>query len=252
MPPNSLSAPHSSRRSALKPEPPVITQSNRGFVLAFAATFDTLRLFFYFFVFFGPALAAVYCASKVGDIWLVGGLATEVCIAAAAAAGVAGAGVTVPLGILMAEAVALVGFLTLGLIIIMTNRRLFKTAATAPAWFVGAFAFGAVPFLGALPVFTVVIWRLYGAQMKAEKAAHQKWEEENAQALRQAREERAAEVAGQIQRMQQTAANDELYAETEAANEESYAEQEEAGEEKRVQTEAANDDDYIPENRYGT
>lgn len=208
MPQNSLSVPHSSRRSALRPEPPVMTKGGRGFVLVFAVIFDALRTFFYFFVFFGPALLAAYCASKGGDIWLVGGLVTDACVAAATAAGIAGAEVTGPLGILMAEAVGLIGFLTLGLIILMTNLRIFKTAATAPTWFVGAFAFGAVPFLGALPVFSVVIWRLYGAQIKAERDAHQKWEKEHAAAKRQ---ERERQQAAALARMQQAAASDEPY-----------------------------------------
>ena len=208
-------------------EPPeVMTRPKSMPVIVVAVLFDAIRAFFTLFWFFGPALAGVYCTSKVSDwIGALGGVTAAGCSAAAIAGGAAVSEFTTPLGVVMADAVGLAGFLILGLWIVMTNARILKAVASAPLQFAGAFAVGEIPFLGAFPVFAVILWRLYGAQIRSEKAAFAKWEKENASAQLQQRNQVAAQVmqiqaAQQAQFMEQEAANEAVYAE--AANDEQY------------------------------
>lgn len=179
--------------------------------------FDLLRLFFQLFWFFGPALAALYCSVKVGDVWVVGEILAAGCVAVATAGGIIGAEFITPFGVIMADAIGLIAFLTIGLWIVVTNARILKSVANTPLQFSAAFAFGEIPLLGAFPVFTLIVWRLYSAQIRADKLAHAKWEKENAAAKLQEQQE-------QMRRMQQQAANDEIY--TQAANDEKYNEKE--------------------------
>lgn len=171
--------------------------------LAIAIVTDLLRAFFNFFWFFGPALAALYCAQKVsewvGSLW---GLTGAVCAGLAVKAGAIVSAVTVPFGTVMAFSVAIFGFLALFLIIAMRNRRLFKTATTAPIQFGAAFALSSVPLVGALPFFTFTIGRLYRAQIKTEQAALRKWEKQHATAELEQRRQQAA-YAAQLQAAQQ-------------------------------------------------
>jgi len=232
-----------------------MTWSKAGMLIAMAVILDLIRGFFQFFWFFGPALAAVVCTAKASGAlatWTLGLLGTKtaalVCGGAATAVGAAAIEATAPIGVIMADAVGLISFLALGTWIIMANARIFKTVVTGPFYFVSAFAIGEIPFLGAFPVFTVVIWRLYRTQIRVEKEALVKWEKEHAAQLQQEREQQAAEYT----QIQQTLAGQQ------AANDEAYEEQEQedeaANDEQFNQTEAANDESFnereIP--RYGT
>lgn len=207
-----------------------MTWGGAAFPLAIAIVTDLLRTFFNFFWFLGPALAALYCAQKVsewvGSLW---GLTETVCAGLAVKAGAVVSAVTIPFGTVMAFSVAVFGFLALLLIIVMRNRRLFKTAATAPIQFGAAFALSSVPLVGALPFFTFTIGRLYGAQIKTEQAEFKKWEKQNAAAELEQRRQQAAyaaqlQAAQQTQFMQQEAANEAMYEqeEAQAANDEKY------------------------------
>ena len=214
-----------------EPEPEVMTRGKSMPVIIVAGIFDAARLFFTFFWFLGPALAALYCTVKTSaslSAWTLGIAGTKtaaaLCSLGAGAIGAAGSEVTVPFGIVMADSVGLVGFLVLGLWIVMTNMRLLKAVKNAPLQFAAAFAVGEIPLIGSFPVFSFTLWRLYGAQIRAEEAAHEKWEEGQATARLRERDQQAARLA-QIQMTQvaeadQRAANDEEYAQ--AANDENY------------------------------
>jgi hypothetical protein len=236
-------------------EPPkAITWKKAFLVLVVAALFDLMRLFFMMFWFFGPAIAAVYCTSKtvtwVGSLW---GLTAAACTAGAAVAGVAASAMTIAIGIIMADAVGLAGFLVLGLWVAMSNARLLKTISTAKPQFIAAFAIGEIPLVGSLPVFTFVLWKLYRAQIKTEGAALKKWEQEHTDAQRRERQEQAAMLmqarnARIAQAQNQGVANYEEF-EEEAANDEQY---DEISENTRkpayaINSAAANDDSYIPQ-----
>ncbi len=204
------------------PEPKVMTWGKASFVLVAAVIFDLVRGFFQLFWFFGPAMAGLYCTLKVGDVWVVGKLLVAGCVALAGGAGVAFSEVTGPFGVLMADSIGLIAFLTLGLWIVITNERILKSIANAPLQFAGAFAIGEIPLIGAFPVFSVILWRLYSTQIRVEKAAHAKWEEEQATLHRQEQEQQNARLmqarVAQVAAANQQAANEAVY--TEAANDE--------------------------------
>lgn len=185
------------------PEPPVMTRSKSAPVIVGAAIFDLIRIFFVFFWFLGPALAGIYCTVKTSEV--VGTtIAGTVCGAAAIAGGAAISAATTSFGVIMADAVGFVGFLALGLWIVMTNARILKAVATGPIQFAGAFAVAEIPFLGALPVFSVILWRLYGAQIRTEKKTHEKWKKETASAqLQQRQRNQQLAQAAQTQAAQQ-------------------------------------------------
>ena len=203
-------------------------------VLVVAVIFDAVRLMFEMFWFFGPALAALYCATKVGDVAVIGGLLTKGCIAIAGVAGFFGSPAITAFGVVMAIAVGLLGWMTIGLILMMTNARIFKENA---AWFVVSLAVSETPIIGSIPALTLTLVKMYSHQIKLEKAAMKKYEEE--QGVAQAREQQQmAQFAQmqQIQAAQQGAANDAAY--EQAATEQEIVEQE------QMATEAANDAQY--------
>ncbi len=226
--------------SSAKP-PEAMTWSRGGPVVAAAVLFDVMRAFFDMFWFFGPALAAIYCTSKVsgwvGSLW---GLTAAVCTAGAAAAGVAVSEITAPLGVVMAMAVGIIGFLVLGLWILATNSRLFKVNAMGSFWFVGGFGLAEIPFVGALPLFSLTLWRLYKTQIRIETEALKKWEAAHQQEAAEELRERQRQAAQLIQ-----ARN----AEAEQAQEQEALEEEEAAREEEEEeiTQEAADNYYADE-----
>lgn len=239
------------QRTDVGPAPETMTWGKASPVLIVGGIFDLLRLMCQQLWFFGPALVALYCADKVGDSALnIGGVLTTACVAGAAVAGAYSLPVLGALGIVLAIAVGFMGWLVVGLTIMMSNRRLFRENSVNIAWFAGSLLLSEIPFVGTLPALSGTLFKMYRTQIRKEKAALAEHRKKTEEARVQERQRQAAELM-QIQRMQQAAANDAAFRE-DAANEESYAEQEEAEEEKRVQAEAANDDSYIPEKRYGT
>jgi len=194
--------------------PPVMTWSKALPVIIVAGIFDAIRIFFEMFWFFGPAMAAIVCAAKATEY--VGASAGNLlCGAAATVGGVAISEITTPFGVVMAMAVGLFGFLTLGLWILMTNSRIFKANATGSLWFMGSLAVSEVPIVGAFPSFTVVLWKLYGTQIKAEKAALKKYLEKNADAELAERNRQTTQLiqiqTAQAAEAEQEAADDDEY-----------------------------------------
>lgn len=189
------------------------------------------------FWFFGPTLAALYCAHKVsgwiGSVW---GLTETACAAVAIKAGAAASVITIPFGTVMADATALLGFLTLGTVVLATNARILKTIANGVLKFSASAGVGAIPIIGALPVFTFTLWRLYRTQIRLEKEAFQKWEKETAAARLQERDRQAA-YGAQIQAARQAQFQQEQLMQQEAVNEAQYEQNQEA----------ANEDEYIPQ-----
>ena len=174
--------------------PPVMTWKGALPILVAAGVFDLARLFFTMFWFFGPALAAAYCTSKasdvVGSLW---GLTAAVCIGVAVKAGALISAFTIPFSVVMADSVALFGFLVLSLWILLRNARLLKVVTSGMLQLGASFGVGAIPLVGGLiPAFTITLWKLYRRQIKLEKAAYAKWEKENAAGEQQERNQRMA------------------------------------------------------------
>ncbi len=181
-------------------------------VIAVAAVFDLLRAFFEMFWFLAPAIATVYCTAKVNGVltsWTAGLLGAKTA-ATACTAGVVGAiaGLTAITGgmsaeaveafsIIMAIAVGILGFIALGIWILVTNPGLFRANASNAIWFVGGFLIGEVPFVGAIPTFSVTLFKAYWTQIKKERAALLRWQKEHAReiaAQRRAQQEQAAYI----------------------------------------------------------
>ena len=199
------------RGNSQKP-PEAMTWGRAWPVIAVAVVFDLLRAFFEMFLFFAPALATVYCTAKVNGVlttWTAGLLGTKTA-AAACSVGVAGtvAGLTYvtggmsaeaieTFGIIMAIAIGILGFVALGLWIIVTNPGLFRANASNVLWFIGGFAVSELPLVGAIPSFSITLFKAYWTQIKKERSALLKWRKEHAQeiaAQRRAQQEQAAYI----------------------------------------------------------
>lgn len=179
--------------------PPTMTWGKAVPVITVAGLLDLLRMFFEMFWFFGPALAALACTGIVNNAvntsvtTLAGKAVATGCTAAAGVAGFFGVEITETFGIIMADAVALLGFLILLLWVLMTNARLFK-ADGGMFWFVASFGLSEIPFIGTFPAFSVVLYMLYRRQIKADATALKRWKEEQAERQRLEREEQRAQI----------------------------------------------------------
>ncbi|MBI4086683.1 hypothetical protein HY416_01725 [Candidatus Kaiserbacteria bacterium] len=178
-----------------------MTWSKATPALVISGIFDALRLMFVGFIFFGPALAGLYCDYKVSD-WIgpAFGLTTAGCAAGAATLGFFGAPAFMAFGTVMAMATGFAGWLAVGLILLMFNSRIFKENAL---WFVGSLLFSEIPFIGAIPAITVSVWKMHSHQIKTEKEAYKKWQKENAAAQLAERNQRAAQSQAAQQAQQE-------------------------------------------------
>lgn len=209
--------------------PPVMTWMRAAPVLAVCFVFDALRFIFEQFWFFGPAFIGVATnAALHGGILgkmagvLVGGIAAFV-----------GGPFFVIFGVVMAMAVGLMGWMIVGLMLLLTNARLFKENAGSTLWFVFSLGISEIPFIDSLPVLTVIMARMYHSQIKKERAALKAYENEQAGLLRAEQAQQAAEIM-QVR-----------------ATELAQAEQQEAEEDDALYEQATNDELYddgeIPE-----
>ena len=183
---------------AIPPKPSAMTWRRATPVFILAIIFDVLRGFFAFFWLFGPALAFMYCDWKVGQ-YLWSGAASLVCSAGAGILGISAFAILAPFGAVMAMAVGFIGFLALFGTVFLSNRRIFHDEPISIIEILGGFALSEVPLLDAIPVFTFLIWRLYGKQIKKDAKKLQEWNKQYAAAMAV----RDQEIAGQIMQLQQ-------------------------------------------------
>lgn len=198
------------KRSSQPPE--VMTWGRATPILAACAVIDALRFMFEMFWFFGPAIAALYCTVKADSVvGSLGGLTAGVCSLAAGAAGTVAVPAIEAFGVVMAMAVGLAGWFLIGLILTTTNKRIFKENAV---WFAGSLLISEAPIVNALPAMTVIVWKMYSNQIKIEKAAMKKYEEDHAAEMREEQQRQLLiqqQVAEQMRRVKQEAANDAEY-----------------------------------------
>lgn len=170
-------------------EPPrVMTWMKASPVLIVSFIFDALRFMFSQFWFFGPVLIGI------GTSAVVGGVTGKVAGVIAGGASVLGAPELQIFGIVMAMAVGLLGWLTIGLLLIITNARIFKENAGNTLWFIASLGISEIPFIGALPALTGTVVKMYSTQIKKEKAMLRKYEKEQAAVQLQERKQQAAEL----------------------------------------------------------
>lgn len=186
MPPNRNSPPRSRRSSSQSEPPPVMTWMKALPVLTVSVICDALRFMFEMFWFFGPAIAAAYCAIKTSNA--IVGTAT-ICAGVAAAAGFVGGAALAVFGVVMAIAVGIAGWLIVILILLASNRRIFKENAL---WIFSGFLMSEMPILGAIPSMTITMWRMHHTQIVKEEAALKKFEESRAAEQMKERREQAS------------------------------------------------------------
>jgi len=162
--------------------PEVMTWQKAIPVLIVAGIFDVARIFFEFFWFLGPALGAALCtattAETVSKVTLgIAGVKTAalVCSLATGALGVWAAPALTMFGVVMSMAFGFAGFMILGLLMMRNMPRMLKANTTGAIWLMGSFVMSEIPFLGALPAFTLTLFKLYRTQIKVEKAAFKKF-----------------------------------------------------------------------------
>jgi len=125
-----------------------------------------LRYLFVAFWFIGPAMVALYCAAKVGDVAMIGGMLAKGCATGAVLLGIGGATAFIAFGSVMAIATAFAGWLTVNLIILMTNSRVLKGNSVAALW----------SFAGLGAFLIVMVWGVYRDQIKRDRAVLKKYE----------------------------------------------------------------------------
>lgn len=189
------------RAASTSSKPPkTMTWSQAYFILVVCVVFDALRIFFEQFWFFGPALAAVACTNIVsgwvGSLW---GLTAAACAAAGGVLGYFGAAPIAAFGVIMAMAVGLMGWLAIGLMLIMTNARIFEENAGHALWFAASLLISEIPIIGTIPALTIIVWRMYRVQIKKEKGALQKYESEQAAAIAEERQQQQVAAAELMQ-----------------------------------------------------
>lgn len=177
------------RQNKLPPRPEVMTWGKALPVLILCGIFDTLRFMCEQLWLFGPALIGVVAGLATGSSFI------------GYVAGILGAGaelVTGPtveiFGVVMAMAIGLAGWGTVGLILFMFNPRIFKENQANYLWVMLGLFVSEVPVVGSLPALTITIWRAYRTQIKKEKQELRKWEAEQAAFLKQQRDEQVRQA----------------------------------------------------------
>lgn len=225
MPQNRSNSSRRARSSGADTKPPeVMTWGKAIPVLVVCGLFDFLRLMFEQFLFFGPAFANIYCVEKVSNVvgTTIGGV---VCSSTAIAAGLLSGVAIETFGIMMAMAIGLIGWLSIGAWLMGANRRILKENEGNAVWFVASLAVSEIPIVGSLPALTAIMARMYYVQIKKEEAALKKYEEEQAARRLRERAENDAEfmqARGEQFVSELEAADDEQSAEVEAVSDEEY------------------------------
>ena len=209
------------RRTSKPPE--AMTWAKAAPVIAVSALFDALRFACAQMWFFGPAFAALYCTAKVSGT--VGTTAAGfLCTTGAATVGALASPAFATFGFISAMAVGLIGWLTLGLILTLSNSRIFTEHPDHTLWLAGGFMVSEIPIIGSVPALSFTVVKMYRAQIKNDKETLKKYQSEHAAAQLQERQQRAAEFmqvqgtqANQAQ--QQEAMQEEMTTEEQSENE---------------------------------
>lgn len=100
------------------------------------------------------------------------------------------------IGLIFAAIFAFIGWLVLGLMILMGNRRMFAYGAFDFIWFIAAFAGAMMPFVGGLPFMSGTLFFLFRKQIHAERKLLQKWQAEEAKRVAEQNAARQIEILG--------------------------------------------------------
>lgn len=173
------------------PPPPQTTWGKAAFVLVLALVFDAIRFVCEQFWIFGPIILGAGVTAAFG-----GGILGY---AAGALAGGA-TGFFLPevyagLGVILAMAFGLLGWISVIFILFTTNRRIFKEQKDVFIWISASFIIDEIPIIGSLPSLSGLVLKLYSKQIKQDKANMKAYNDRRAELLRQQQAERLAYFA---------------------------------------------------------
>jgi hypothetical protein len=176
-----------SSRGARATPPPVMTMGKAFLPIGTAVTFDFLGFIFSLFGIFGPLLAGIFVKAKTGSD--IAGAVVSV-----GAFLVGGAGLQA-FGMVMAMIVGFVGWMVVGIMLLISNRRIFK--GTNALMFGSVLLIDEIPFINILPALSWRTIRMYRAQIKADKKALAEYEAQQKQRQIQMQQQQMAQMAVQ-------------------------------------------------------
>lgn len=177
-------------------------------VLIVAGLVDLLRMMAEQLWFFGPALGGIICTAAASQ-YVGGTIGALACGTVATAAGVAASAALLPVGIVLGEAIGLLGWLGILVYLWRNNNRIFQENAL---WFAGSLLLSEIPIVGSLPAMTLVLSKMYRTQIRAEAEERKKYEEEQALLRRRQQErERGQMMLAQQFQDEQAAISDAQY-----------------------------------------
>jgi hypothetical protein len=104
---------------------------------------------------------------------------------------------------LIADVVGLLGWLTVGMVMLITNARIFKENASSILWCIVSFIIDEVPIVGGAPATSYTVWKLYHKQITDDNEALRQYEKEQAESIRLQQQQQAMAYLGRIQATQQ-------------------------------------------------
>lgn len=183
-------------------KPPKVLGRGRAYaIVVLILGLELLQLFFVFFWLTGPAMAAVGCTSITNDLVgadlssLGGKFSALVCAAAAATAGFYLSPALVYFGSVVAMVVGFFTWMTLGLILILTDSRVFVENPRSLVWYISGLAVSLIPLANGFFELTLTAGRILRTQMKTERAKLKAWEAAHAKQLAQERATQMAAIA---------------------------------------------------------
>jgi hypothetical protein len=196
--------------------PPVMTWSKASLFIAIAVIFDLVRTFFLGFVFFGPALLAGACTYETAG-YVGTKVAALACTAGTTAIVVGGniltaGALTATLaffGQVMGMSVGFSGWIVLGILLLLLNRRIFVTNASAALTSLVGLGITQIPFIDFIPALTGTTLRLFSVQIRSERAALTEWKKKESARIN------AQQQQQQLLLLQQRAQEEALLAEQE-------------------------------------
>lgn len=156
-----------------------MTNGKVALLVSFALLFDALKFMCTQLWFFGPALIGLAGSVALGGGWFGSIVGTVIGVGAAASVGAA----IEALGIILSLIVGAFGWLIMFGLLIGMGVQPFGTRHFTPVLI--GFLVGEMPFVNALPTFTVPVWQIIRSERKADTEARKKWAAENAEALKQ-------------------------------------------------------------------
>lgn len=160
-----------------------MTGSKSTLLISIAILFDALKFMCTQLWFFGPAIIGLAGSVALGGGWFGSIVGTVIGVATAASVGAA----IEALGIILSLIIGVIGWLVMFALLIGMGVQPFGTRHFTPV-LVG-FLVGEMPFVNALPTFTVPVWQIIRSERKADKEAHKKWKAENAALIKQQQRE---------------------------------------------------------------